>query len=130
MKRAFLLAFICLFVSSFSSFAQTTEDQKQQDEKRRKLIRSLSLDSLDLAIQTQETDVQEQVSVEAEEYPGLNMDFESPAKALRSYKPYTKQELQAYSDLLVDYSLLDYDRSETARPHKPARLFRTTIPVE
>jgi hypothetical protein len=125
MKRAFLLVFICLFATS-PSFAR--QEQEKQDEKRQKLIESLNLDSLDLAIQARDAQVQEQVSVEAEEYPGLNMRIESPASSLSSYKPYTKQELQAYSDLLVDYSLLDYDRSETARPHKPARLFRVTVP--
>ena len=127
MRRAILLVFICLLTSS-SSFTQTEGDQKQENDKKRKLIQSLSLDSLDLAIQTRDVQVQEQVSVEAEEYPGLNMAIETPASSLRSYKPYTKQELQAYSDLLVDFSLLDYDRSETARPHKPARLFRVTVP--
>ena len=129
MKRAILLVFICLLASS-SSFAQTEEDQTTENEKKRKLIESLSLDSLDLAIQSRDVQVQEQVSVQAEEYPGLNMTIESPASALTSYKPYTRQELQAYSDLLVDFSLLDYDRSETARPHKPARLFRVTVPDE
>ena len=128
MKHAFLLVFIWLLASS--SFAQSGEDQTKEDDKRRKLIQSLSLDSLDLAIQTRDAQVQEQVSVEAEEYPGLNMAVESPASSLRSYKPYTKQELNAYSDLLVDFSLLDYDRSETARPQKPARLFRVTVPDE
>jgi hypothetical protein len=128
MKRAFLLVFICLFLAS-PSFARQDQKQEKPDEKR-KLIESLNLDSLDLAIQARDAQVQEQVSVEAEEYPGLNMSIESPASALSTYKPYTKQELQAYSDLLVDYSLLDYDRSETARPHKPARLFRVTVPDE
>ena len=98
-ENAFLLVFIYLLASS-SSFAQSGEDQTKEDDKRRKLIQSLSLDSLDLAIQTRDAQVQEQVSVEAREYPGLNMAVESPASSLRRYKPYTKQELHAYSTSL------------------------------
>jgi hypothetical protein len=126
MKKAFLL----LFILCFAPFALGQEEagQKKPEDKDRKLIRSLNLDSLDLAIPVRDAQVQEEVSVEAEEYPGLNISVESPANSMRNYKPFTKQELQAYSDLLVDYSLADYDRSETARPHKPSRLFRTTVP--
>jgi hypothetical protein len=127
MKLA-VLPFLILCTASLS-FAQ--EDKKENpDEKKGKLIQSLNLDSLDLAIQPRDTQVQVQVEVAAEEYPGLNMDVESPAASMEGYKPYTKRELQAYSDLLLDYSLTDYDRSETARPHKPARLFRTTLPTD
>ena len=126
MKQTFLFVLLC-FVASYSFAQEQTTDQKK-DKKERKLIESLSVDSLNLAIQKPETQVQEEVSVEAEEYPGLNIDVQSPAASLTNYKPFTKQELQAYSDLLTDFSLLDYDRSETARPHKPARLIRTTIP--
>ncbi|MCI0412219.1 hypothetical protein L0222_05370 [bacterium] len=126
MKTAFLLLFLSFFASW--SFAQQNDEKKQADEKERKLIHSINLDSLDLSLKRRELHVQEQVSVEAPEYPGLEVSVESPASGLTTYKPYTKQELQAYSDLLTDYSLNDYDRTETARPHKKGRLFRVAVP--
>jgi hypothetical protein len=127
LKTAFLLLFITFFASW--SFAQQDDEKKQaNDDKDRKLLQNINADSLDLTLKRKDVRVQEQVSVEAPDYPGLDVSVESPASGLASYKPYTKQELQAYSDLLVDYSLTDYDRTETARPHKKGRLFRATVP--
>ena len=126
MKTAFLLLFLSFFASW--SFAQQNDEKKQAEKKEQKLLQSINLDSLDLRLKRREVRVQEQVSVEAPDYPGLDVSVETPARGMANYKPYTKQELQAYSDLLVDYSLNDYDRSETARPHKQYRLFRVTVP--
>lgn len=126
MKTAFLLLFIFLFASW--SLAQQDNKKKEAKEKKPKLLQNVSVDSLDLNLKRREVRVQEQVSVEADDYPGLEVSVESPARGLANYKPYTKQELQAYSDLLVDYHLAGYDRSETARPHKQHRIFRVTVP--
>jgi hypothetical protein len=126
MKIAFLFLFISLFASW--SFAQQDDKKKAAKQKEPKLLQNVNVDSFDLNLKRREVRVQEQVSVEAPDYPGLEMSVDSPAQGLTTYKPYTKQELQAYSDLLVDYSLQDYDRTETARPHKKGRLFRVTVP--
>jgi ABC-type transporter MlaC component len=126
MKTAFLLLFISFFASW--SFAQQDDKKKQAKEKETKLLQNINVDSLELNLKRREVRVQEQVSVEAPDYPGLEVSVENPARGLANYKPYTKQELQAYSDLLVDYHLTNYDRSETARPHKQHRIFRVTVP--
>ena len=127
MKTAFLLLFLTLFASL--SVAQQSDKKKQPAEKERKLLQTITVDSLDLNLKREtQVQVQEEVSVEADQFPGLEISSETPARSLSSYKPYTKEELQAYSDLLVDYSLTDYDRTETARPHKKGRIFRTTVP--
>ena len=128
MRHALLFLFIGFFASV--AVAQNVEEKKKPEEKEKKIIHGLNVNTMDLEIRTQDALVQEQISVEAPEYPGLNIDIDNPVELLRAYKPFTKQELQAYSDLLTDFHLLDYDRSETARPHKPARLIRTTIPLD
>ena len=125
MKTAFLLLFLSLFASW--SIAEEAE-KKQPAEKERKLLQSVNVDSFDLNLKRREIQVQEQVAVEADDFPGLEFSAGTPASDLTGYKPYTKEELQAYSDLLVDYSLTDYDRTETARPHKKGRIFRATVP--
>jgi hypothetical protein len=126
MKRALLLLLLCLFAAS--AYSQQNSDQdKKEPKKERKLLQSLNLDELTLKVNAPQPAVQEEVNVEAPDYPGLDVSFETPANSLTSYKPYTKQELQAYSDLVHDFSLQNYDRSETARPHKPGRLFSSTI---
>jgi hypothetical protein len=126
MKTALLLLLISFFASW--SFAQQDDKKKEAKEKEPKLLQNVNVDSLNLNLKRREVRVQEEVSVEAPDYPGLEVSIESPASGLTNYKPYTKQELQAYSDLLVDYHLNDYDRSETARPHKQGRIFRVTVP--
>ena len=122
-----LFLLFCFLASAV--FAEDTGKKKESEEKEQpKLLNNLDLNSMNLGIK-REAQIQEEVSVEAPEYPGLDISFQSPAESLTTYKPFTRQELQAYSDLLTDYHLADYDRSELARPHKPARLIRTTIPI-
>ena len=122
MNRIYILVFVFLMASW--SFAQQADDKEKSEKKPRRLI----LDSQNYKPEATQPQMQTQVEVEAEEYPGLNITFENPAASMSSYKPFTKQELRAYSDLLLDYKLTDYDRTETARPHKPARLFSVSVP--
>ena len=126
MKHAILILILCSCASL--TFARPNDSEKKTEEEKPKLLESLNLDSWNLSIKHSEPQVQEEVRVEAEEYPGLNVSFESPAESLGGYKPYTKQELQAYSDLITDYTLTDYQASGTARPHKPGRLFGVRAP--
>jgi len=118
MKRAILI--LVLMVCSLPAFAE----QKEKKEQKTKLLESLNLNDWNLEIKKSEAQVQEEVSVEADEYPGLNISVSTPVESLGIYKPYTKQELRAYSDLLTDYNLNLYDASGTARPHNPGRLFQ------
>jgi len=129
MKRLFLILICCLL--SASVFAQQEDKTKQQqpEAKKGKLLESLNLDALTLKVQKFDTPIQEQVSVEAERYPGLEISIQNPAESLGAYKPYTKQELQAYSDLLTDYHLTNYDTTGTARAHKPGTLVSVPVPL-
>ncbi len=124
MKNVFFLLFICCFATA--TFGQEDKDKKTSNEKERKII--LHVNTQDLALQAPEAQLQEQVDVQADEFPGLNVNFDNPAISMQSYKPYTKRELQAYSDLLLDYKLTDFDRTETARPHKSGRIFQVSVP--
>jgi hypothetical protein len=126
MKRVILALMLSIGVTI--TFAQQSDTKKEVEEKKGKLLESLNLDSLNLNIQRPEAQIQEQVKVEAEDYPGLNVTIESPAESLGAYKPYTRQELRAYSDLITDYTLSYRDASGTARPHRPGKLFQVGVP--
>ena len=126
MKRLFLILICCLLTASV--FGQQEEKKKDEPEaKKGKLLDSLNLDALSLKVQHRDTPIQEQVSVEADRYPGLEFSIQNPVESLGGYKPYTRQELQAYSDLITDYSLTNYDASGTARPHKPGKLVQVPL---
>jgi hypothetical protein len=127
MKRLILIL-VVLMCGSISFAQQSGSKQKQPEKEKTKLLQSLNLDSWNLAIRRSDPQVQEEVKVEAEEYPGLSIDVQTPVESLGVYHPYTKQELQAYSDLLTDYTLTDYQASGTARPHKHTPLFRVSVP--
>jgi hypothetical protein len=126
MKRFFLIL-ICCLVTAFA-FAQQDDKANQQPEpKKGKLLESLNLDELSLKVQRPDTQIQEQVSVEADRYPGLEISIQNPVESLGGYKPYTKQELQAYSDLITDYHLTSYNTTGTARPHKANNLVQVPL---
>jgi hypothetical protein len=125
--KGLVLVLIMVF-ASFSFAQQNSTEQKKSEKEKSKLLQPLNLDTWNLAIRRSDPQVQEEVKVEAEEYPGLSMDFQSPVESLGIYHPYTKQDLQAYSDLLTDYTLTDYQASGTARPHKHTPLFRVRVP--
>ena len=127
MKRLILIL-VVLMCGSITFAQQSDSKQKQPEKKKTKLLQSLNLDSWNLAIRRSDPQVQEEVKVEAEEYPGLSIDVQTPVESLGVYHPYTRQELQAYSDLLTDYTLTDYQASGTARPHKHTPLFRVSVP--
>jgi hypothetical protein len=127
MKRLILIL-IFLVCGSISFAQQSGSKQKEPEKKKTKLLQSLSLDSWNLAIRRSDPQVQEEVKVEAEEYPGLSMDIQTPVESMGVYHPYSKQELRAYSDLITDYTLTDYQASGTARPHKHTPLFQVRVP--
>jgi hypothetical protein len=126
----FFLILIC-FLLSAALFAQSDDKSKQHpQEKKGKLLESLNLDDLSLKVHHPDTPIQEQVKVEAEQYPGLEISLENPVESLAGYKPFTKQELRAYSDLLTDYNLTNYGTTGTARPHKPGKLMEVPVPLD
>ena len=127
MKYAILI--LGLFLTATLTFAQEGDTKKREGgEQKLKLLESLNLDAFNLSMKGPVPQMQEEVKVEAEEYPGLNVSVDSPAASLSVYKPYTRQELQAYSDLLTDYQLTSYNTTGTARPHKPGRLVQVSVP--
>jgi hypothetical protein len=130
MKQLILVLICCLV--TLSGFAQQQEKQEKQEpeQKKGKLLESLNLDDLSLKSQRPQSQIQEQVSVEADQYPGLDINIQNPVESLGSYKPFTKQELRAYSDLITDYKLTNYHTTGTARPQQPGRLFQLRLPQE
>jgi|GEM_PF-3118648 len=127
MKYAILILMLC--IAATLTFAQESDTiQKKTGEEKGKLLESLNLDSLNLNIKVPAPQLQEEVKVEADDYPGLDVSVESPAASMGGYKPYTRQELQAYSDLITDYKLTSYNTTGTARPQKPSRLFQAGVP--
>jgi hypothetical protein len=126
--RRFILILVILVFASFGFAQQNSAKEKKADKEKTKLLQSLNLDTWNLAIRRSDPQVQEEVKVEAEEYPGLSIDVQTPVESMGIYHPYTKQELQAYSDLITDYTLTDYQASGTARPHKHTPLFQVRVP--
>src|SRR5262245_54897512 len=100
MKRLVLVLILAL--ASFCFAQQNSTEEKKSEKEKAKLLQSLNLEKWNLAIQRSDPQVQEEVKVEAEEYPGLNIEVRTPIESLTVYHPYSKQELRAYSDLITN----------------------------
>lgn len=115
-----------LFLSFGSSWAQQETAENTDPPAQTKKLK-LHVDLNDIIANSESR--QEHVEVQAESYPGLNLDLSTAADEASHYKP------RKFSiDLLKkDYLLYDnysYKLTGTARPHKSGKVVEVSVPVD